>query len=269
MAKRALLVGLNRYPDPANALRGCLNDVDQLHRLLVDKAAFPESNITVLTNAAATTKAIVGRLRWLIDGAESGDVLVFHYSGHGSQVDDAEGDETDDGLDEIICPYDLDWNDPFTDDDLAGLVTNLSPGAALTVVLDCCHSGTGLRELAPETLDAPRFLVPPAGRAGRAGRTVRRFGARAAARGAVLLAACRADQVAADAAIDGEYHGAFTYYLCRSLEEAGCAGSYNDLLKRVRRSLSRNGFDQVPQFEGPASLLQRPVFAAPAEVAIG
>ena len=33
------------------------------------------------------------------------DIVVFHYSGHGSQMTDLEGDEPD-GLDETIVPYD-------------------------------------------------------------------------------------------------------------------------------------------------------------------
>ncbi len=158
MAKRALLVGLNAYPDPINALRGCLNDVAQVRSLAESRLGFPAAGIATLTDAAATTRNIVGRLRWLVAGAAPGDVLLFHYSGHGSQVEDRHGDELDDNLDEIICPYDLDWNAPFTDDDLYGLVKDLPGGVNLTVVLDCCHSGTGLREAAPTR---PRFMDPP------------------------------------------------------------------------------------------------------------
>ena len=52
--------------------------------------------------------------------AQPGDVLVFYYSGHGSQVRDRNGDELTDGLDEIICPYDMDWDRGtyILDDDL-------------------------------------------------------------------------------------------------------------------------------------------------------
>ncbi len=205
-------------------------------------------------------------------GAARGDVLLFHYSGHGSQVDDRHGDELDDNLDEIICPYDLDWDRPFTDDDLYAIVKDLPAGANLSVILDCCHSGTGLRDLGgPRLPHRQRFLDPPqAGVPGRLRlRAIRRFGARAAQRGAILLAACRSDQVAADASIDDDYHGAFTYYLCRALESANCATSYVAVMQQVRRLLARNGFEQVPQLEGPAGLLDQTVFRAPAELAVG
>jgi metacaspase-1 len=278
MAKKALLVGVNRYPDPINWLRGCLNDVAQVRELIQARLKFPDRGISTLTDRAATTSAIVARLHWLVDEASPGDVLLFHYSGHGSQVDDVHGDELDDNLDEIICPYDLDWGHPFTDDDLFEIVRRLPAGANLTVLLDCCHSGTGLRDFGCRTRPAagndtrrfePRFIDSPRSGNGRLRlRAMRRFGAKAAQAGAILAAACRSDQVAADASIGGDYHGAFTYYLCRALEESACAGSYAALIRRVRRLLAENGFDQVPQLEGPAELLKRQVFEAPAERAV-
>jgi hypothetical protein len=271
MAKKALLVGLNRYPDPENTLRGCINDVRQVSDLLYTRFGFAtDGSIRLLTDARATTAAIVNRLRWLLDGARAGDVLVFHYSGHGSQVRDRHGDELDDGLDEIICPYDLDWDDPFTDDDLGALVKDLPVGVNMTVVLDCCHSGTGLREAVSSSRPArTRCLRPPLdiGHRQRGELAVRRFGSRAAARGAILIAGCRSDQVSADAYIDGDYHGALTYYLCKALEETGTGLSYRELAERVRRTLREHQFEQVPQFEGPASLLRGSVFA-PAPVLV-
>lgn len=269
MSKRALLVGLNRYPDPINSLRGCLNDVAQIRQLITSRLDFAQRDIVTLTDSHATTRSIVSQLGGLVDDASPGDVLLFHYSGHGSQVDDQNGDEPD-RLDEIICPYDLDWNDPFTDDDLYDIVKGLPAGVNFTVVLDCCHSGTGLRAGRPGREGqagtdpaAERFLAPPRlPRSPLQLRMLRRFGANAVARGAILIAACRSDQVAADAFIDRDYHGAFTYYLCQALEESGCGGSYSALVRRVRQLLRQNGYDQVPQLEGDAALLRRPVFDA-------
>jgi metacaspase-1 len=271
MANKALLVGLNHYPDPENTLRGCLNDVRQISALLHSHFGFAaDGSIRLLTDARATTGAIVNRLRWLLDGATAGDVLVFHYSGHGSQVRDRHGDELEDGMDEIICPYDLDWDDPFTDDDLYAIVKDLPAGVNLTVILDCCHSGTGLREPAGNGRSCrSRCVRPPLDIAHRhrSELAVRRFGMRAAQRGAILVAGCRSDQVSADAYIDGAYHGALTYFLCKALEELGYAGSYRDVIARVRRLLEDNQFDQVPQLEGPALLLRGGVLAPQLELA--
>ena len=265
MARRALLVGINRYPDPAHALNGCVNDVRQVRALLEQHYGFDTPQAaTVLLDAQATTRGIRSGLRWLASGARPGDVLVFHYSGHGSQVPDRDGDETTDGLDEIICPYDLDWDDPIADDDLYAVVRDLPPGTALTVVLDCCHSGTGLREPARPRARRDCFMAPPAMPAlgaapqtatalrradtGRleAGRTtaVRRLGRRAAQAGALLIAGCRAEQSSADALIAGAYHGALTYFLCLALADAAYELTYARLVRRVRASLRARGFDQ-------------------------
>ncbi len=260
MTRKALLVGLNHYPDPENTLRGCLNDVRQVNDLLSSRFGFAvDGSIRLLTDARATTAAIVDRLHWLLDGARAGDVLVFHYSGHGSQVPDRHGDEVDDGLDEIICPYDLNWDDPFTDDDLYAIVKDLPAGVNLTVVLDCCHSGTGLRDAAgPASRARGRWVsAPPAlSRSHRADAAVRRFGSRAAQRGAILIAGCRSNQVSADAYIDGDYHGALTYFLCKTIAASHNGLTYRELIDQVRRALRENRFEQVPQLEGPTAMLR-------------
>jgi hypothetical protein len=254
----------------------------------------------ILTDARATTKAILDGLAWLTTGASPGDSLVFHYSGHGSQVYDRNGDETTDRLDEILCPYDLDWDHPLTDDDLADACANVPRGALLTVILDCCHSGTGLRDFAlsgnlhslasltrpanavhsggaippgsfvrpcsippSDDPDRHRFLPPPETphpTPPRPRRPARRFGVSVTRTNAVLIAACRDDQTSADAWIDGGYHGAHTYHLCRTLGNGIRDLTYRTLVSATGTSLSRAGFDQVPQLEGPARLLVDPVF---------
>jgi metacaspase-1 len=301
--KKALLVGINRYPDPRNELKGCVNDVRQMAETLKSRYGFPgDGNMRILTDAGATTKAILDGLAWLTAGVSPGDSLVFHYSGHGSQVPDKNGDETTDRLDEILCPYDLDWDHPLTDDDLAAACAGVPPGTLLTVILDCCHSGTGLRDFAitgnlhylasltrPANLvhsgctiprgnfvrpcgippsDAPdrhRFLPHPETphpAKQHLRRPTRRFGVSVARTNAVLIAACRDDQTSADAWIDGGYHGAHTYYLCRALANGGRALTCRALVSSTGIALSRAGFDQVPQLEGPAKLLALPFSAA-------
>ena len=99
MAKRALLVGVNDYRS-ANDLQGCVNDVLDMHFTLRSLFGFKTKEIRVLTDCRATSKNITHRLEWLVEGAKAGDFLVFHFSGHGSQIRDREGDELADNLDE-------------------------------------------------------------------------------------------------------------------------------------------------------------------------
>jgi hypothetical protein len=260
MAKKALLVGINRYPGPGDALKGCINDVLLLRETLERHFGFSEPGcVRLLTDARATTAAILEGLAWLTSDAAPGDPLVFHYSGHGSQVPDRNGDERD-GQDEILCPYDLDWRRPLTDDVLAAAVAGIPKGALLTVILDCCHSGTGLREPVSTTRPSRTRFLPHPGTRTDARNPARRFGVSVTKTNAVLIAACRDDQTSADAYIDGKYRGALTYHLWRALRDAEWSGSYRDLVAATGKSLSRAGFDQVPQLEGPIPLLGSSAF---------
>src|SRR6187549_1240177 len=95
MAKRALLIGVNKYQIPGADLRGCVNDVKNLKAALTKHCGFPAKNIKTLLDAKATKKNIQAGIEQLIKGSKAGDVLVVHFSGHGSNVPDKNGDEAD------------------------------------------------------------------------------------------------------------------------------------------------------------------------------
>ncbi len=161
MAKRAVLIGVNRYRIPGADLRGCVPDVKNMSSLLQRKYGFDAGDISMLTDFDATKKAIEEAITGLISGGQSGDVLLVHFSGHGSNVPDDNGDEAD-NRDEILCPTDLDWYDPLRDDWLRSVFDGLRDGVSLTVITDSCHSGTVTRAIEPP--DAPlieRYLPSP------------------------------------------------------------------------------------------------------------
>ncbi len=275
---RALIVGINHYEDPRNNLKGCVNDALTIAKVATEHAGFPRDEVRLVCDERATTANIRERLQWLVSGAGPGSQLLFHYSGHGSQVRDRDGDELDDHLDEILCPYDLNWEDPFTDDELGRVIAQVGPDVRFTIVLDCCHSGTATREFFKEraAAGAPnlRYLTPPPDVAWRAAggvnvdatvteRTinmvakrsaVRRFGTRLTAQNVLLIAGCRAEQTSADAFIDNDYHGALTYGLWKALETAQFRLSNAELVKQAGEWLTKNRFAQVPQLEGPREL---------------
>ena len=106
--KRALLIGVNAYPNLSkfSQLKGAINDAERMFSLLTTKFEFPPENVTVLRDP--TRQQILDGFQTLIDQTQAGDIVVFHYSGHGSQLkDQPEGDETD-GLDETLVPSDSD-----------------------------------------------------------------------------------------------------------------------------------------------------------------
>src|SRR5262245_27717183 len=107
--KKALLVGINEYPDKENILAACLNDVNDFAELLVNKCAFAYDDIRILTERRATRAEILKRLEWLVRGAKPGDRLVFLYSGHGNRLATRNLEGHVDRYYECICPYDFDW----------------------------------------------------------------------------------------------------------------------------------------------------------------
>ena len=276
MARKALLVGVNDYKGVSD-LRGCVNDVLDMHFSLRSLFGFQTHEIRVLTDSRATKANIMHRLKWLVDGAKSGDFLVFHFSGHGSQIRDRnDGDELEDHLDELICPYDMDWDGTFIiDDELNDILKDVPEGALLEVFLDCCHSGTGLREmglapppeLAAEHPTLNRYLPPPADIFLRFSGEEDDIKSRRYMKGFMergtkhhtLWAGCMANQTSADAYINERYHGAFTYYLNLHLRRNPRV-SRRELLRKIRSSLRHGGYSQIPQLEIEATKRDRTVF---------
>src|SRR5690242_4266862 len=142
--KRALLVGINNYKAVPH-LMGSLNDVAAMKQILITRWGFAPEHIVTLTEQAATRSAILRALQQLVSEAGPNDTVVFHYSGHGSQVKDLNGDE-EDGLDETLVPYDgrTAGVPDIVDDELDAVFAKLRAATAL-IVLDSCHSGTATR----------------------------------------------------------------------------------------------------------------------------
>eukprot|EP00922_Rhytidocystis_sp_ex-Travisia-forbesii_P034755 GHVS01051603.1.p1 GENE.GHVS01051603.1~~GHVS01051603.1.p1 ORF type:complete len:396 (-),score=84.99 GHVS01051603.1:256-1443(-) len=163
--KKALLIGIN-YRGQTGELKGCINDVCSVRRFLLTQG-FEQGNISVLIDAQAdgdadgagglqwneeeegkvdgqpTRDGILSGFDWLTEEAASGDSLFLHYSGHGTRVKDVSGDEKD-GYDEALVPMDHGSVGLLLDDDIyKHLVKPLPVGCRLTILLDCCHSGSG------------------------------------------------------------------------------------------------------------------------------
>jgi metacaspase-1 len=277
VAKKAVLIGINRYRVPGNDLRGCVPDVKNMSRLLQKQYGFEAGDITMITDLDATKKAMQEAIEGLVRGGKRGDVLLLHYSGHGSNVPDDNNDEDDD-RDEILCPTDLDWDDPFRDDWLRKTFDGLGAGVSLTFISDSCHSGTVTREIAPPDAEViARYLPSPwdlsAVESGRdlTGTTRSALHKQGRTRDIVsvdipevLIAGCRADQTSADAHISGGFAGALTYHLVETLAEAGGPLTYREVHDQTCDKLKRGRYEQVPQLEGGEARLEQP-FLSPLE----
>ena len=278
MAKRAVLIGINKYLIPGADLRGCVNDVANLGGALTELFGFKKGDLTLLLDQAATKKAIETAITRVIREAKKGDTVLVHYSGHGSNVPDDNGDEAD-SRDEILCPTDLDWKDPMRDDWLRKTFDKVKAGVNLTVIMDCCHSGTNTRAITPP--DAPvkeRYLPSPwdlvavesrrrlrgrvAGQLRRSAPTARKNKDVVDVElPEVLITGCRDTQTSADAFIGGSYNGALTHSLVEAMRKAKGQLTYRELHDLALATLKKGGYDQVPQLEGRSKRFDEQMFA--------
>eukprot|EP00253_Pinus_taeda_P035708 PITA_35708 len=136
--KHAVLVGCN-YPNTEYELHGCVNDVMRMQNILSHRFGFAKENINLLIDTdksytKPTGENIIRALVKMIEQAKPGDVLFFHYSGHGTLVPM----QNSTGSDECIVPCDFNL---LTDEDFRIMVNMCPPGTSFTMVSDSCHSG--------------------------------------------------------------------------------------------------------------------------------
>ena len=302
MSKKALIVGINNFTRPQWQLRGCINDTIEMQGLLKTYYGFLPEDIRVLHDKDASGQGIRNGLAWLLSDYDDdgSDVRLFHFSSHGTQVADQNQDEWE-CVDEVIVPYDHDWDAPFRDDELSKIFEPIPPNVNFTFIADCCHSGS-IQKAALDIEFYPRYLYPDVDitEAVQDLRTVRddELKAYQAAQMAqmlqgvppeqwpekmkefltlteaqfkrdwvgvvpaerhILLAGCEDRQTAADAHIEGEWRGAFTWGLSKAIKEANGDLSYLDLITRTGANLK--DYDQRPQLECKTALNDRKFLA--------
>jgi hypothetical protein len=249
--KKALLTGINDYKGEDSDLRGCINDVRNLAKMFCDMSF----DVHTLTNSEVTKKGFTEHVKDLLLSGVPGDEFVISYSGHGTQVPDFNGDEAD-GFDEALYLYD----GPLIDDDFQRQLAYKPEGVYLTLIMDCCFSGTNTRSIQKK----PRFLpymnvgIDENGNLTRKRRKRNIF--RSAGMDHIVITGCAEQQTSADAYLNGQYNGALTYYAVKSFTKGM---TYSQWYKEIRRHLPSRYFDQIPQLEGRQDLFQRGAFGLP------
>lgn len=263
--KRGLLIGINDY-ESLPTLRGAINDVEAVEALLVGRYGFDPANVHKVTDRQATRAGILQAFEQLVAEAQPGDFVYIHYSGHGSQVQDQNGDE-DDGRDETLCPQDARAAGvaDITDDELDAIVARLGV-RSLVITLDSCHSGTALRG---ESWIQPRFVEPDTRL------DLYAVGTRAVvplpiSEQYLLFTGAAADQSALDGPFAaGRYRGLFSYAFTQTLAVSPPDASARQLmdgvaaeLEKVRAKLGGRILPE-PQLEGPQERLDQPMLVEP------
>jgi hypothetical protein len=242
-----------------------------MRSILQETFGFPPEHVTLLADAEATREGILAALDRLVESTGSGDIVVLHYAGHGSQMTDREGDEPD-GLDETIMPYDSEGrygvNRDITDDEIHLRLVRLGAKTSYTtLIVDACHSGTitrdafGVRSRSVEAdtrpvAELPPSPIPEADRASLRTRESGPSGWMPLADHYVLLAGCRDEETSFEYRPpegDGTIvHGALTYFLSQELRRTAPGASYRDVFERAAAKVNAANRYQHPQMEGRA-----------------
>jgi hypothetical protein len=277
MAKKALCIGINNYPGTQMDLSGCINDANDWSDALSARGF----TVNKLLDDQATKVAMVTAMSTLIGKAAKNDNLVITFSGHGTYQPDTDGDEVD-GLDEGLCPYDLQTNgEALIDDEIKALFAARKPGVRIVLISDSCHSGTVTRapKAEPDADPRPRFMpmgnwlpdnLLPKNRTGKLASTiVAPVGASpllagySRALGDLLLSGCKEgpNNFSYDAKINGRPNGAFTYYALKALKTLKPEATYLDWHNAIVKYLPSASYPQSPQIVGSDAARKGLVFA--------
>ncbi|KAH9058348.1 peptidase C14 [Lactarius vividus] len=248
--KKALLVGIDysTHPNHSYRLKWCVYDAREIALFLHESFDFEWGNMQILTDdqpGNLPSKAnILAAMRWLVEGARTGDNLFFYFSGHAIQVKDTNGDEPD-VFHECICALDYinGGNSPpsqTTPGIISGhvmhdiMVKPLPRGCRLTAVLDCGHSG--------KLLDLP-FIYDRRGRL-KSSYDPNFIQQKSSLADVISLSACKVNENAFELPSGGSaLRKAFVEYMTSS----GSGGTCLDIIRSLRAYMNTIGFRQRPQ----------------------
>lgn len=264
--KLALLVGINQYS--SQPLEGCLNDVELQRNLLIHRFKFNPKDILVLTDSAATRQGILTAFEeHLIKQAKPGDVVVYHFSGHGSRIFDPNPivvAPNQQGLNGTFVPVDgkLPAGYPEvggTVQDIMGHTLFLLMSALktenVTVVLDSCFSGGATRESRVRSRDGGKKVLVSADEKTFQQKWLSQLkmspeefvrGYRTGVAEGVVLAATAPDQLARELNINGFISGIFSYLLTHYLWQSD--SNIEQVFQKILPEIPQN-FNQKPRYE--------------------
>jgi hypothetical protein len=255
-ARRALLVGIDHYEAPGRSsdygdLEGAVRDAKAIGEILVRRFGFRREDVTVLSERDATREGILAALGRVLDASQPGDLVVFEYSGHGSQLKNPDSPEPD-KLDETIVPAD---GRDIRDKELARLFGKAADrDVQIVAFYDSCHSGSISR--GPSVARRVRAMRADPNAVVHDGADAPRI----AEKGAVVFSAAQDYQSALEDLDDhGEPHGVFSMALLAALEHAPPEVSVERLYALVRARMKASGASQEPALDAGADRRRAPL----------
>jgi hypothetical protein len=240
----ALLIGIN-YTGTDNELYGCINDTSSINSLISNCNFQKISILTDNTVKKPNHNNILDEFKNLLFNSQSGDVLLFFYSGHGSYILDKNKNEKT-GNDQVIIPCDL---NEILDDELKSIIqTNLKKDVTLIALFDCCFSGSilDLKYQYMDSLDKNNFTE--------------NINESETVGNVIMISGCNDVQTSSDANINNKNQGAMTWAFLEAFKSQKNI-TWRQLLISMRELLQKSNFDQLPQLtSGTFFNIDTPVF---------
>ncbi len=268
--KRALIIAIGKY-DSSTGWKSIssMNDIKYI-RSALESQGFEPGNIDTLVNQQATKAGIIAAIDKLIAATRAGDIIVFHFSGHGQQIFDGGKKDEVDGYDEAIVPYNANMRyspgvytgqNHITDDELGEKFKQLRKAigakGSLLVLLDACHSGTATRGQDIAITRGTDEKFEPAGyektvSASRgAGGDEGIFDDKELLSNMVVFSAASAEQLNYETVdADKKGVGSLTYAFSRAITQMNGSINYKILFEKVKADIQSWKPFQSPQVEG-------------------
>lgn len=237
--KKALIIGVT-YTGTNCQLNGCKPDAFRVRDMLLSKFGYKTEDVTLLVEGEPNYKEPSAKnimdeiVNLLIQSLYYGvDEVYFGYSGHGSQVTDYSGDETD-GKDEILLPCDYKTGGYISDDLLNKYFSYFPPKAKVVCLIDACHSGS--------MLDLAWKINTDSGEHELVNKNSRCRGD-----SITLISGCRDSQQSLDVFREGKWGGALTNAFLEIVESTQGDVCWHQLVKDIHQAMVAQGFPQRPQ----------------------
>jgi hypothetical protein len=262
MAKRAICVGIDTYSTPnVPPLHGCVQDAQNMARLLAERFAFSASDVKQLHNTFATKESILRSIDWLRSVSSPGDHACIYIAAHGTNFPDRSGNEAD-GLDELIVTHDHSWQfSLLRDDEIADLLARFPATVSIVCIFDTSHA---LAPGAQGRCVIPPGDLPPIGWARSRNLSLRpRFRNRRPddLPGLLFLSACGEHEVARELSGPTGFGGAFTGALIQAMGSSPEA-SWESIHGQCAAILRSQGIHQTPQLHGAPAMRTQTLFGA-------
>jgi len=263
MVKAALLVGINYYNTPYQ-LNGCISDIVNMRNMLIDAYGYKAENIVILhdsadpkiikANGLPTGINILNNLYALAMKSGGLEEIWFHYSGHGAQIRDTNGDEAS-GMDDVIVPCDFQGRGFLVDDELYRFINLIKCRAVL--LFDSCHSGTVCDLPWSFECKPTSYLKTKNNKFALKNQNV------------YMFSGCKDNQTSADTynTKTKSYVGAFSNAFMEELRATGHSIPLVTLHRNVCINLAKSGYSQIPIFSSsnsnPVYILSRASVVVP------